>query len=61
MAVYEMLEGLAPPIVVIDEAIDVAKKFGSGDSGKFINGILDSIRSRLERSEPAPTGEPADD
>lgn len=33
-----------PPIVSINEAVDIAKKYGSADSGKFINGILDKIR-----------------
>lgn len=33
-----------PPIVAINEAVDVAKKFGSAESGKFVNGILDRIR-----------------
>ena len=34
--------------MVIDEAIEVAKKFGSEDSGGFINGILDAIRRRVD-------------
>lgn len=33
-----------PPIVSINEAVDIAKKYGSGESGKFVNGILDKIR-----------------
>jgi len=33
-----------PPIVSINEAIDIAKKYGTANSGKFINGILDKIR-----------------
>lgn len=32
-----------PPKVSINEAIDIAKKFGGSDSGKFVNGILDKI------------------
>ena len=52
MAVYELLhEPPTPPAVVIDEAIEVAKKFGSEDSGAFINGILDDVRRRVERGE----------
>ena len=35
----------------LDEAIEIAKRFGLEDSGGFINGILDSIRRRLERGE----------
>lgn len=33
-----------PPIVSINEAVDIAKKYGSSESGKFVNGILDKIR-----------------
>ena len=52
MAVYELLHDIpTPPAVVIDEAIEVAKKFGSEDSGSFINGILDDVRRRVERGE----------
>jgi len=49
LAVYEMLdEGDTPPAVIIDEAIEISKKFGSEDSGNFINCILDAVRKRLE-------------
>jgi transcription antitermination protein NusB len=37
-----------PPKVTINEAVDVGKKFGTEDSGAFINGIMDSIRGELE-------------
>ena len=37
-----------PPKVSINEAVDVGKKFGTEESGAFINGILDSIREELE-------------
>ena len=50
MAVYELLQQPeTPAAVVIDEAIEVAKKFGSAESGGFINGILDAVRRRVER------------
>jgi N utilization substance protein B len=49
MAAYEMVtDSLTPPAVIIDEAIEVAKKFGGEESGAFINGILDAIRRRVE-------------
>ena len=49
LAVYEFLqEPCTPRIVVIDEAIDLAKKFGGEDSGQFVNGVLDSLRKSLE-------------
>jgi N utilization substance protein B len=52
VAVYE-LAWLpdTPPIVVLDEAIEVGKKYGSEQSGSFINGILDAVRKRIERGE----------
>ena len=40
-----------PPVVVLDEAIEVGKKYGSEQSGSFINGILDAVRKRIERGE----------
>ena len=52
LALYEMFfEKATPPVVVINEAIEVAKKFGDDESGPFINGILDAVRLRLERNE----------
>lgn len=50
IAVYEMLYCDDIPLKVsINEAIDIGKKFGSRDSGGFINGILDTIRTHLEK------------
>ena len=50
VAVYELLYcDDIPPKVSINEAIDIGKKFGTEDSGAFINGILDSIRVSLEK------------
>lgn len=44
LAVYEMLhDDSVPKVVVVDEAIELAKKFGSEDSGRFVNGLLDGI------------------
>jgi N utilization substance protein B len=52
VAVYE-LAWLpdTPSVVVLDEAIEVGKKYGSEQSGSFINGILDAVRKRIERGE----------
>ena len=45
MATAEMLYRTdVPPVVSINEAVDVAKYFGSTESGRFVNGILDRIR-----------------
>jgi len=42
-----------PPRVTINEAIEIAKTFGSEDSGKFVNGVLDQIHRHIlkEKSE----------
>jgi len=40
-----------PPKVSINEAVDIGKKFGTEDSGAFINGIVDSIRIAVEKGE----------
>jgi N utilization substance protein B len=50
MAIYEMLYAEdVPPIVAINEAIDIAKKFGTEESGKFVNGVLDRVKLDLNR------------
>lgn len=44
VAIFEMLHSPeVPPKVAIDEAIELAKKFGSEDSKDFVNGILDRV------------------
>jgi N utilization substance protein B len=54
LAVYELLEDCdTPPAVVLDEAVEIAKKFGSSDSGAFINGVLDAIRKRMHAADGA--------
>jgi N utilization substance protein B len=46
-SVYEFLyETDTPKLVVIDEAIEIAKRYGTDKSGQFINGILDGILKR---------------
>lgn len=50
LAIYEMLHrDDIPPVVSINEAVDIAKKFSTQDSGKFVNGILDKIKGELPR------------
>lgn len=39
-----------PPKVTINEAIEIAKKFGTDDSADFVNGLLDKIKSNLEQT-----------
>jgi len=41
---YELLHRSdVPPAVVMDEAIDIAKEYGSAEGGKFVNGVLNAI------------------
>jgi len=50
LAIYEMLHREdIPPVVSINEAVDIAKKFSTQDSGKFVNGILDKVKGQLLR------------
>ena len=46
---YELLFGKdAPPAVVMNEAIEIAKEYGTDESGKFVNGVLNAITHRGE-------------
>ncbi len=50
LAMYEMLHrGDVPPVVSINEAVDIAKKFSTAESGKFVNGILDRAKKDIPR------------
>lgn len=51
VAIYEMLFlPEVPPVVSINEAIEIAKRFGGEESGRFVNGILDRVRADVPRS-----------
>jgi len=47
LAIYEMTASDTPPKVVLNEAVELAKKFSSEESGAFVNGILDSVHKSL--------------
>ncbi len=48
LAIYELLHGdEVPAKVAINEAIEIAKKFGTDESSRFINGILDRVYKEL--------------
>jgi len=44
MSIYEMLHLLTPPPVVIDQGIELARRFSGESSVAFINGVLDAVR-----------------
>lgn len=51
LAMYElMFEEGTPHAVVIDEAIEIAKKYGAKDSGRFVNGVLDGFVRRRSQA-----------
>lgn len=47
LAIYELRATNTPPKVVLNEAVELAKKFSSEDSGSFVNGILDAFRKTM--------------
>ena len=50
LAIYEFLyDRDTPKTVVINEAIEIARRFSAQESPQFINGVLDSIKKELER------------
>lgn len=67
LAVYEFLFEPTPRTVIINEALEVARRFSSFEATQFINGILDAIKRDLDRERPQsdaaphPDEEPAGD
>lgn len=51
LAVYELENEDTPPKVVIDEAVELAKEFGSESSSSFINGVLGTIYKEAKPEE----------
>jgi N utilization substance protein B len=52
MAIYELAYLMnIPPPVTINEAVELAKKYGTEESGAFVNGILDRIRVAVDKGE----------
>ena len=55
VALYEMMFCKdIPPVVSINEAVDLAKELSGRESGKFVNGILDRARQDIERPARVP-------
>jgi N utilization substance protein B len=62
LALYELFHRPdIPPIVSINEAIDLSKEFSTPESKRFINGILDRMKTRLNRPLRTAAGEAQDD
>lgn len=57
IALFEMYyRNDIPPVVTINEAVDIAKIFSGEDAGRFVNGILDHARKDLHRPARTATG-----
>jgi N utilization substance protein B len=60
VAVYEMLfRSDVPPVVSINEAVEIAKAYSGKASGRFVNGVLDRVKTELAR--PARSVQPDDE
>ncbi|HZS50567.1 MAG TPA: transcription antitermination factor NusB [Bryobacterales bacterium] len=47
LAIFELLQRQTPPPVVIDEALEIARRFSGEESVQFVNGVLDAVRKAL--------------
>jgi len=55
VAVYELRHHPeTPPAVIINEALEIARRFSDKDAVEFVNGVLDAIRKNLPVTNPAP-------
>jgi N utilization substance protein B len=48
IGVYEIVYTSVPSVVVINEAVELAKEFGDNSSGRFINGVLSNVMQKYE-------------
>ncbi len=64
LGAFELLHTTTPPRVVVDEALELAKRFGTAQSSQFVNGVLDRLmpadRSGSPDAPPDEPGEPAE-
>src|SRR3989344_7275607 len=49
LAIYELKNDNTPPKVIIDEAVELAKEFGSESSGPFVNGVLGTVYDVIKK------------
>ena len=49
MSVFEMTHRDTPPAVIINEAVELAKRFSTDDSPRFVNGVLSSVSKRFAK------------
>lgn len=51
LAIHELWEGKTPPKVIIDEAVELAKEYGSENSASFVNGVLGNVYNDEETGD----------
>jgi N utilization substance protein B len=51
LAIHELRAAATPHKVVLNEAVELAKKYSSEESGAFVNGILDAVRKSMENKQ----------
>lgn len=62
VGVFELLHvPEVPPVVAVNEAVELAKKYSTAESGKFVNGVLARVMADFPRAAPPETEEPAPD
>ena len=54
VATYELMRGESASAIVIDEAIELARRFSGDESIAFVNGVLDAVAKSIEAEQPAP-------
>ena len=54
VATYELMRGESATAVIIDEAIELARRFSGDESIGFINGVLDAVAKDIEATQPSP-------
>jgi N utilization substance protein B len=54
IAIFEMLDRKLPAAVIIDEAIEIIRRFSGDESSSFVNGVLDSVNQALRREASLP-------
>jgi len=56
LAVYEMMHSDTPAAVVIDEALELARRYSNEESVQFVNGVLDAVHRDLAREKASSAG-----
>ena len=61
LALFEMLHhSKTPAAVIINEALEIARRFSGEDSAEFVNGVLDGVHKALPATNPTPESRPGE-